>query len=60
VATTSNIAFAGRTTADGKLAVQIVLPKKHLQEIQHVFKTLIPQIEKQQRELREKHRSEQL
>ncbi len=60
VVSTSNIAFAGRTTADGKLAVQIVLPKKHLQEIQHVFKTLIPQIEKQQRELREKHRSEQL
>jgi hypothetical protein len=59
VASKSNIAFAGRTTDDGKLAVQIVLPKKHLQEIQSVFKILIPQIEKQQRELREKHRSEQ-
>ncbi len=59
VASKSNIAFAGRTTDEGKLAVQIVLPKKHVQEIQSVFKILIPQIEKQQRELREKHRSEQ-
>jgi hypothetical protein len=50
----SNIAFAGRTTDEGKLAVNIVLPKKHLQEIQSIFKTLIPQIEKQQREMREK------
>ena len=59
VETKSNIAFAGRTTAEGKLALQIVLPKKHLQEIQSVFKTLIPQIEKQQREMREKQRSGQ-
>jgi hypothetical protein len=50
----SNIAFAGRTTAEGKLAVNIVMPKKHLQEIQSVFKTLIPIMEKQQREMREK------
>ncbi|NQT02678.1 MAG: hypothetical protein HQ580_11690 [Planctomycetes bacterium] len=59
VASKSNIAFAGRTTDEGKLALQIVLPKKHVQEIQSVFKTLIPQIEKHQKELREKHRSEQ-
>jgi hypothetical protein len=55
----SNIAFAGRTTDDGKMAVNIVMPKKHLQEIQSVFKTLIPQIEKQQREMREKQSSGQ-
>ena len=54
VATKSNIAFAGRTTAEGKLALQIVLPKKHLQEIQSAFKKLIPQIEKQQKELQKK------
>jgi hypothetical protein len=58
VASKSNIAFAGRTTADGNLKLQIVLPKKHVQEIQSVFKILIPQIEKHQKELREK-RSEQ-
>jgi hypothetical protein len=48
VPTTSNIAFAGRTTADGVLQLQVVLPKKHLVEIQSAFKTLIPQIRKQQ------------
>jgi len=48
VPTTSNIAFAGRTTADGVLKLQMVLPKKHLLEIQSAFKTLIPQIQKQQ------------
>jgi hypothetical protein len=58
VASKSNIAFAGRTTDDGNLKLQIVLPKKHVQEIQSVFKILIPQIEKHQKELREK-RSEQ-
>jgi len=57
--TESNIAFAGRTTNEGKMTVNIVMPKKHLQEIQHVFKTVIPQIEKQQKEMREKKRSEQ-
>jgi hypothetical protein len=43
----SNIAFAGRTTDEGKLAVNIVMPKKHLQEILSVFKTLIPIMEQQ-------------
>jgi len=55
----SNIAFAGRTTDQGKMAVNIVMPKKHLQEIQSVFKTMIAQIEKQQKEMREKQRSGQ-
>ncbi|MEK7995998.1 MAG: hypothetical protein AAB403_19535, partial [Planctomycetota bacterium] len=48
VPTTSNIAFAGRTTSDGVLKLQVVLPKEHLLEIQSAFKTLIPQIKKQQ------------
>ena len=55
----SNIAFAGRTTEEGKLAVNIVMPKKHLQEIQSVFKQFIPIMEKQQREMREKQSSQQ-
>ncbi len=59
VSTQSGIAFAGRTTENGKVKFQMVLPKKHLQEIQSAFKTLIPLMEKQQREQREKQRSEQ-
>jgi len=55
----SGIAFAGRATEHGKLKLQMVLPKKHLQEIQSAFKTLIPLMEKQQREMREKQRSGQ-
>lgn len=58
VASNSNIAFAGRTTDEGKLALQIVLPKKHLQEIQSVFKTVIPEIEKHHKEMREKQHEE--
>jgi hypothetical protein len=54
VETKSNIAFAGRTTAEGKLALQIVLPKEHLQEIQSAFKKFIPLIEKQQKEMQKK------
>jgi hypothetical protein len=53
------IAFACRTVEDGKAKLQIVLPKKHLQEIQSAFKTLIPQIEKQQKEMMEKQSSSQ-
>jgi hypothetical protein len=54
VPTTSNIAFAARTTSDGVLKMQMVLPKEHLVEIQSAFKTLsafktpIPQIKKQE------------
>ena len=55
----SSIAFAGRTTENGKMKLQYVLPKKHLQEIQSAFKKFIPLMEKQQREQREKQRSEQ-
>ena len=45
----SNIAFAGRTT-DGIMTFQMVLPKRHLQEIKSAFETIIPEIEKQQRQ----------
>jgi hypothetical protein len=57
--TESSVAFAGRTTEEGKLSFNIVMPKKHLKEIKHVFKTMIPQIEKQQREMKEKQSSGQ-
>jgi len=50
------IAFAGRATEDGKMKLQMVLPKKHLQEIQSAFMKFIPLMEKQQREMREKQR----
>ena len=59
VSTHSGIAFAGRATENGKMKLQMVMPKKHLQEIQSAFKTLIPLMEKQQREMREKQRSGQ-
>jgi len=52
VPSTSNIAFAGRTTADGKMMLEMVLPKKHLLEIKSAFETLTPQLERQQREMR--------
>lgn len=55
----SSIAFAGRTTENGKVKFQMVMPKKHLQEIQSAFKKFIPLMEKQPREQREKQRSEQ-
>jgi hypothetical protein len=52
VPTTSNVAFAARTTAEGNVMLQMAVPKKHVLEIKSAFETLIPQIEKQQRELR--------
>ncbi len=51
--TKSNIAFAGRTTEDGRLALQIVLPKDHVLEIKSVFEQIIPQIKEQERLRRE-------
>ncbi len=56
VTTKSNIAFAGRTTADGKLDVQMALPKEHLQEIKSAFQSLIPQIKKQEELQRQKQK----
>lgn len=59
VSTQSSIAFAGRATEHGKMKLQMVLPKKHLQEIQSAFMKFIPLMEKQQKEQREKQGSEQ-
>jgi len=58
VPTKSNIAFAARTTADGKLDVQMALPKEHLLEIQSAFKNLIPQINKQEELQRQKQQEQ--
>ena len=46
ISSKSSIAFAGRTT-DGIMTFQMVLPKRHLQEIKSAFETIIPEIEKQ-------------
>ncbi len=56
VATKSNVAFAGRTTEEGKLAMQIVLPKEHLLEIKSVFENIIPKIKEQERLQKEKQK----
>ncbi len=48
VPTKSNIAFASRT-ADGRMTLQMALPKKHLLEIKSAFEKLIPQIEQQEK-----------
>ncbi|UCC97399.1 MAG: hypothetical protein JSW66_16330 [Phycisphaerales bacterium] len=52
----SNIAFAGRTTAEGNLALQIVLPREHLLEIKSVFDNIIPKIKEQERLQRQKQK----
>jgi len=56
VPSTSGIAFAGRTIADGKAVVQVALPKAHLIEIKTAFQTLIPQIKKQEQLQRQKRK----
>jgi hypothetical protein len=56
VTTKSNIAFAGRTTEEGQLAMQIVLPKEHLLEIKSVFESIIPKIKEQERLQKEKQK----
>jgi hypothetical protein len=53
VPTQSRIAFAGRTTENCKMTLEMVLPKKHLQEIQSAFKTFIPLIEKMEKQQKE-------
>jgi hypothetical protein len=58
VPTKSGIAFAGRTTSDGKLDVQMVLPKEHLQEIKSAFQALGSEIKKQH-ELQKQKKQEQ-
>ncbi|MFH1719199.1 MAG: hypothetical protein ABIF19_17725 [Planctomycetota bacterium] len=56
VPTQSSIAFSGRTVADGKMTLQMSLPKKHLMEIKAAFETLIPQIKKQEELQRQKRK----
>lgn len=58
VPTKSNVAFAGRTTADGKLEIQMALPKEHLQEIKSAFQSLIPEIKKQEELQRQKQQEQ--
>ncbi len=58
VPTESNIAFASRTT-EGKMTLQMALPKKHLLEIKTAFETLIPQLEQQAKELQKQQSPEQ-
>jgi len=57
VPSTSGVAFAGRTIADGKAVVHVALPKAHVIEIKAAFQTLIPQIKKQE-ELERQRRKE--
>jgi hypothetical protein len=57
ISSKSNIAFAGGID-DGKITMQMAMPKKHLLEIKSAFETIIPQIKKQE-ELRRQKRKEQ-
>ena len=54
----SNIAFAGRTTDQGQLSLQIVLPKQHVLEIKSVFENIIPKIKEQEQKLKEEQKEE--
>jgi hypothetical protein len=54
--TESNIAFAGRTTEEGNLTLQIVMPKEHLLETKSVFENVIQKIKEQERLKREKQK----
>jgi hypothetical protein len=58
VPTDSNVAFAGRTTAEGKMTLQMALPKKHLQEIKSAFENLIPKIIEQEILQRQKQKEQ--
>lgn len=55
VPTKSNIAFASGFD-DGKITMQMAMPKSHLLEIKSAFETLIPQIKKQEELQRQKQR----
>ncbi|TKJ36214.1 MAG: hypothetical protein CEE38_12380 [Planctomycetes bacterium B3_Pla] len=61
VATESNVAFAGRTTADGKVAFQLAMPKQHLLEIKsagEIFDRQMKEMKKLQKQ-KQKAQSEQ-
>jgi hypothetical protein len=55
VQTKSNVAFASRID-DGKIIMQMVMPKMHLLEIKSAFETIIPQIKKQEELRRQKQK----
>jgi hypothetical protein len=59
VPTKSDTAFACRITADGRLDMQIALPKEHLLEIKSAFQTLRPELKKERQELRKEQEKEQ-
>jgi hypothetical protein len=55
VTSKSNIAFTSGLD-DGKMTMQIAMPKKHLLEIKSAFETIIPQIKKQEELMRQKQK----
>ncbi|MBC8471704.1 MAG: hypothetical protein H8D56_19760 [Planctomycetes bacterium] len=55
VPTKSNVAFASGFD-DGKITMQIAMPKMHLLEIKSAFETIIPQIKKQEELKRQKRK----
>jgi hypothetical protein len=55
VASESNIAFASGID-NGNITMQMAMPKKHLLEIKSAFKSLIPQIKKQEELQRQRRR----
>jgi len=55
VSTKSNIAFASGLN-DGKITMQIAMPKMHLLEIKSAFETIIPHIKKQEELKRQKRK----
>ncbi|MHC4147700.1 MAG: hypothetical protein ACYSUD_23425, partial [Planctomycetota bacterium] len=59
VATESNVAFAGRTTADGKLAFQLAMPKQHLLEIKSAGEIFDRQMKEMKKQQKQKAKSEQ-
>jgi hypothetical protein len=55
VQTKSNVAFASGID-DGKIIMQMAMPKMHLLEIKSAFETIIPQIKKQEELQRQKRK----
>jgi hypothetical protein len=55
VSTKSNVAFASGID-DGKMIMQMTMPKEHLLEIKSAFETIIPQIKKQEELKRQKRK----
>jgi hypothetical protein len=55
VPTKSNVAFTSGFD-DGKILMQIAMPKQHLLEIKSAFETMIPHIKKQEELKRQKRK----